>query len=48
MSEYEKLAKWVVPRSGVLVSEDSEYALYRVVVFKLSVDEFKHAARDKK
>jgi len=48
LAEYEKLAKWVVPRSGILIAEDSEYGLYRVIVFKNSIDEFKHAARDKK
>jgi len=48
LGEYEKLAKWVVPRSAELVSEDVEYQLFRVIVFKQSLDEFKHAARDKK
>jgi len=48
ISEYEKLAKWVVPRSAELVAEDNEYQLFRVIVFKQSLDEFKHAARDKK
>jgi len=47
-AEYEKLAEMVVPRSGELVSEDGDYSLFRVVVFKKSLDEFKHAARDKK
>lgn len=46
--EYEKLAKWVVPRSSDLIAEDNDYQLYRVIVFKQSVDEFKHAGRDKK
>jgi len=47
-TEYEKLAKWVVPRSADVIAQDSDYILYRVVVFKQSLDEFKHAARDKK
>jgi len=48
IASYEKLAKYVVPRSSEVVSEDSEYTLYRVIVFKNSVDEFKHNARDQK
>jgi len=48
LSSYEKLTEYVLPRSAVLVSEDNEYALYRVVLFKRVVDDFKNAARDKK
>jgi len=46
--DYEKLAELVVPRSGELIAQDSDYELYRVVVFKKSLDDFKRAARDKK
>jgi V-type H+-transporting ATPase subunit C len=45
---YERMATYVVPRSAKLLSEDSEYALYRVAVFKKSLDEFKQKARDKR
>jgi len=47
-SEYEKLSQWVVPRSSEMIAEDSDYQLYRVVVFSRFADEYKHAARDKK
>lgn len=45
---YEKMARYVVPRSGMLITEDMEYALYRVILFKKSADEFKAAAREKR
>jgi V-type H+-transporting ATPase subunit C len=41
---YERMATYVVPKSAILVSEDSEYALYRVIIFKKSLDEFKASA----
>ena len=45
---YERMATYVVPKSAILVSEDSEYALYRVIIFKKSLDEFKASAREKR
>merc|ERR1711916_196602 len=45
---YEKLAPMIVPRSGRRIAEDNEAALYRVVLFRKYVDEFKVAARDKR
>jgi len=48
IAEYEKLAEWVVPRSAELIAEDSEFQLYRVIVFKQAIDNFKHGCRDKK
>jgi V-ATPase subunit C len=36
-----------VPRSSKLLSEDSEYALVTVVLFKRVVDDFKSACRTK-
>lgn len=47
-TSYERLAKYVVPRSGELVTEDNEYQLYKVVIFKQCFDEFKNNARDQK
>jgi len=45
---YEKLTDFVLPRSSLVVTEDSEYALYRVVLFKRVVEDFKNIAREKK
>jgi len=48
LATYETLAEFVVPRSAEQVAEDNEYALFRVVLFKKCVDDFKNTARDKK
>lgn len=48
LTSYETLAEFVVPRSAEQVAEDNEYALFRVVLFKKCVDDFKNTARDKK
>lgn len=45
---YESLAKYVVPGSAGIISQDSEYILYNVHLFKKSVQEFTTAAREKK
>ena len=45
---YEKMATYVVPKSGKLLAEDTEYGLYSVILFKKSLEEFKAAARDKR
>lgn len=42
---YEKLSNYVVPRSSKVVSEDNDYMLVTVVLFKRVVDDFKSAAR---
>lgn len=42
------MAKWVVPNSAKLISEDLEYGLYTLVIFKKSIDEFKASAREKR
>lgn len=47
-SSYESLTSMVVPRSTQKISEDSEYGLFSVTVFKKVVDEFKLHAREKK
>ena len=36
-ASYEKMATYVVPRSGKLLMEDSEYSLYSTIVFKKSL-----------
>ena len=38
----------IVPRSSILVHEDSEYGLYSVTVFMKVVEEFKAKSREKK
>jgi len=47
-TSYEKMAQYIVPKSGHLLMEDSEYGLYSVVLFKKSFEDFKHAAREKR
>lgn len=45
---YEKLTDMVVPRSSVLITQDQEYGLYTVSLFKKVADEYKLHAREKK
>lgn len=45
---YEKLTDMIVPRSSLMVHQDSDYGLYTVTLFKKVQDEFKHHAREKK
>uniref|UniRef100_A0A1B6EYU4 V-type proton ATPase subunit C n=1 Tax=Cuerna arida TaxID=1464854 RepID=A0A1B6EYU4_9HEMI len=45
---YEKLTDMIVPRSSQLVSQDNDYGLFTVTLFKKVVDEFKLHAREKK
>ncbi|KAJ2617694.1 Vacuolar ATP synthase subunit C [Coemansia sp. RSA 1365] len=45
-NSYERLTDMVVPRSSKKISEDSEYVLYSVVLFKRVIDEFSNKARD--
>lgn len=45
---YEKLTDMIVPRSSQLVSQDSDYGLFTVTLFKKVVDEFKLHARERK
>jgi len=46
-TSYERLCNFVVPRSSKVVSEDNDYALVSVVLFKRVVDDFKTACRSK-
>lgn len=45
LSKYENLSDFVVPRSSLVVAEDSDYVVFTVVLFKRVVDSFKTAAR---
>lgn len=45
---YEKLTDMIVPRSSQLISQDQDYGLFTVTLFKKVVDEFKLHAREKK
>eukprot|EP00056_Hartaetosiga_gracilis_P021237 m.23326 g.23326 ORF g.23326 m.23326 type:complete len:372 (-) comp8964_c0_seq1:635-1750(-) len=47
-SSYAKLTEFVCPGSSELVTEDSDYGLFTVTLFKKIVDDFKAAAREKK
>lgn len=47
-SGYEKLTDMIVPRSTSLITQDQDYALFNVTLFKKVVDEFKLHAREKK
>jgi V-type H+-transporting ATPase subunit C len=48
LSSYEKLTDFVLPRSSLLIEEDSEYGLYRVVLFRRVSEDFKNLARERK
>ncbi|XP_014470897.1 PREDICTED: V-type proton ATPase subunit C isoform X1 [Dinoponera quadriceps] len=45
---YEKLTDMIVPRSTQLITQDAEYGLFTVTLFKKVIDEFKLHAREKK
>ncbi|XP_014212508.1 V-type proton ATPase subunit C [Copidosoma floridanum] len=45
---YEKLTDMIVPRSSQLITQDQEYGLYTVTLFKKVIEEFKLHAREKK
>ncbi|XP_043277644.1 V-type proton ATPase subunit C isoform X1 [Venturia canescens] len=45
---YEKLTDMIVPRSTQLITQDAEYGLFTVTLFKKVVEEFKLHAREKK
>lgn len=45
---YEKLTDMIVPRSTQLITQDSDFGLFNVTLFKKVVDEFKLHAREKK
>lgn len=45
---YEKITDMIVPRSSQLITQDNEYGLYTVTLFKKVIDEFKLHAREKR
>jgi len=45
---YEKLNNYVLPRSSKLLTEDAEYGLFSVILFKRVVEDFKNIAREKR
>lgn len=47
-STYEKLTDMIVPRSSQFITQDNEYGLFSVTLFKKVVEEFKHHARERK
>jgi len=48
LKSYESLSEYVVPRSSLMIVEEIDYALIRVVVFKRDVTPFTQAARQKR
>ncbi|XP_055630972.1 V-type proton ATPase subunit C isoform X2 [Toxorhynchites rutilus septentrionalis] len=47
-AHYEKITDMIVPRSSQLITQDMDYALCTVTLFKKVVDEFKLHARERK
>ncbi|KAH0947945.1 hypothetical protein HN011_001483 [Eciton burchellii] len=47
-TSYEKVTDMIVPRSTQLITQDSEYGLFTVTLFKKVIDEFKLHSREKK
>ncbi|XP_055538139.1 V-type proton ATPase subunit C isoform X1 [Wyeomyia smithii] len=47
-AHYEKITDMIVPRSSQLITQDNDYALCTVTLFKKVVDEFKLHARERK
>lgn len=47
-TNYEKITDMIVPRSSQLITQDNDYALCTVSLFKKVVDEFKLHARERK
>lgn len=45
---YEKLTDMIVPRSSQLITQDGDYGLFTVTLFKKVIEEFKLHAREKK
>ncbi|XP_044263924.1 V-type proton ATPase subunit C [Tribolium madens] len=47
-ANYEKITDMIVPRSSQLITQDNEYGLFTVSLFKKVVEEFKLHARERK
>jgi V-type H+-transporting ATPase subunit C len=48
LATYEKLVDYVLPRSALLLDEDTDFCLYRVVLFRKFSEDFKSQARERK
>jgi len=48
LNTYEKLTQFVLPGSSKLITEDNEYGLYTVVLFKRVAEDYKNLAREKR
>lgn len=48
LATYEKLVDYVLPRSALLLEEDTDFCLYRVVLFRKFSEDFKSQARERK
>lgn len=48
IDEYELMTQMVVPRSSIKITEDDEYALFNVTLFRKVVEDFTNVAKDKK
>lgn len=48
LATYETFTEFVMPRSANKISEDAEYGLFTVNVFKKVADDYKNCAREKK
>lgn len=47
-SGYEKITDMIVPRSSSLITQDADFGLFNVTLFKKVAEEFKLHAREKK
>jgi len=45
---YETLVEFVLPRSAIVIDEDAEFVLYRIVMFRKVSEDFKTFARERK
>lgn len=48
LANYEKITDMIVPRSSQLITQDNDFCLFNVTLFKKVVEEFKLHAREKK
>ncbi|XP_067632392.1 V-type proton ATPase subunit C isoform X1 [Eurosta solidaginis] len=48
LANYEKITDMIVPRSSQMITQDTDYCLFNVTLFKKVVEEFKLHARERK
>ncbi|XP_049308746.1 V-type proton ATPase subunit C isoform X3 [Bactrocera dorsalis] len=48
LANYEKITDMIVPRSSQMITQDNDYCLFNVTLFKKVVEEFKLHARERK